>query len=203
MHGEERLSSYVPRIAVEWLLETPNALWRELDGTMAFVDISGFTQMSERLSGLGKVGAEEVTEVMNATFSRLLDVAYDFGGGLVKFGGDALLLFFDGEEHAGRAAAAAFGMRKALRELGRPQTSAGAVTLKMHVGINSGSFHFFVVGETHRELIVTGPGATRTVQMEAAAEAGEILLSDTAAQALEPRALGAAKGEGPGDRCRQ
>lgn len=196
MHGEERLSSYVPRIAVEWLLETPNALWRELDGTMAFVDISGFTQMSERLSGLGRVGAEEVTEVMNATFSRLLDVAYDFGGGLVKFGGDALLLFFDGEEHAGRAAAAAFGMRKALRELGRPQTSAGAVTLKMHVGINSGSFHFFVVGETHRELIVTGPGATRTVRMEAAAEAGEILLSDTAAQALEPRALGAAKGEG-------
>ncbi len=192
----EQLSRYVPRVAVEWLLETPDALWRELDGTMAFVDISGFTQMSERLSGLGKAGAEEVTEVMNATFSRLLDVAYDFGGGLVKFGGDALLLFFDGEEHAVRAAAAAFGMRKALRELGRPQTSAGAVSLKMHVGLNSDRFHFFVVGDTHRELIVTGPGATRTVLMEGTAGAGEILLSETAAKALDPQALGEPKGEG-------
>ena len=194
--GEERLSRYVPRVAVDWLVEAPDALWRELEGTMAFVDISGFTQMSERLSGLGRAGAEEVTEVMNATFSRLLDVAYDFGGGLIKFGGDALLLFFDGEGHAARAAAATFGMRKALRELGAPRTSAGPVKLKMHVGVNSDRFHFFLVGERHRELIVTGPAASRTVQMEATAEAGEILLSGTAAQAVEARALGKPKGDG-------
>ena len=61
--------------------------------------------MSERLAQKGKVGAEEVTEVMNATFARLLEVAYALGGGLLKFGGDALLLFFTGEEHAARACA--------------------------------------------------------------------------------------------------
>jgi len=47
----------------------------EVDGTISFVDISGFTAMSERLSNIGRAGAEEVTDVMNATFSALLDVA--------------------------------------------------------------------------------------------------------------------------------
>lgn len=191
-----QLSTYVPRVAIEWLAEEPDARFRELAGTMAFVDISGFTQMSERLSSLGRAGAEEVTGVMNVTFTRLLDVAYDFGGGLVKFGGDALLLFFDGEEHAERAAAAAHGMRDALRELGPPQTSAGPVRLKMHVGLNTGRFHFFLVGESHLELIVTGPAATETVLMEATAEAGDILLSPSAAAALAPRLLGKTKGAG-------
>ena len=42
---------------------------------------------------------------MNATFARLLDVAYPYGGGLLKFGGDALLLFYDrpGSRAAGGA----------------------------------------------------------------------------------------------------
>ncbi len=48
---------------------------------------------------------------MSATFGRLLAVAYQLGGGLIKLGGDALLLFFDGNAHAARACAAAWGMR--------------------------------------------------------------------------------------------
>src|SRR5690242_11888759 len=121
------LTPYVPRVVVEWLRDEPDARRRELEGTLAFVDISGFTAMSERLAQKGKLGAEEVTEVMNGTFARLLDVAYGAGGGLLKFGGDALLLFFSGEDHAARACEASYGMRKALRELGRPRTSAGTV----------------------------------------------------------------------------
>src|SRR5205085_808034 len=110
---------------------------------------------------------------MNDTFTHLLDVAYADGGGLLKFGGDALLLLFTGDGHTTRAARAAHGMRRTLREIGRPQTSAGRVTLRMHVGIHSGTFHFFLVGDTHRELLVTGPGATATVALEDASEAGE------------------------------
>jgi class 3 adenylate cyclase/tetratricopeptide (TPR) repeat protein len=187
------LTPYVPRVVVDWLRTSQEAKRRELEGTLAFVDISGFTAMSERLAQKGKLGAEEVTDVMNLTFSRLLDVAYSAGGGLLKFGGDALLLFFTGENHAARACDAAYGMRKALRELGRPQTSAGPVTLKMHVGVHSDTFDFFLVGELHRELLLTGPGVTRTVEMEAGAEAGEILVSDEMAAALPDRLFGEAK----------
>src|SRR5215831_13548101 len=190
------LAPFVPLLTLEWLRNYPERVWTEVDGTVAFVDISGFTAMSERLSSLGKAGAEEVTDVMNATFAALLQVAYAEGGGLLKFAGDALLLLYQGEEHARRAVRAAFGMRRVLRAIGRPRTSAGAVQLRMHAGIHSGTFNFFLVGESHRELLVTGPAATRTVEMEAASEAGEILVSPETAAQLDPSTLGEEKGPG-------
>jgi class 3 adenylate cyclase/tetratricopeptide (TPR) repeat protein len=190
------LTPFVPRVVVDWLRSDPDARRRELEGTLAFVDISGFTALNERLAEKGKLGAEEVTDVMNRTFERLLDVAYGSGGGLLKFGGDALLLFFSGDQHAARACNAAFGMRQALEDLGEPQTSVGPVSLKMHVGIHSDTFDFFLVGDSHRELLLTGPGVTRTVAMEAGAEAGEILVSEETAAPLPDEAFGEAKAGG-------
>jgi class 3 adenylate cyclase/tetratricopeptide (TPR) repeat protein len=190
------LASFVPRLTLEWLRDEPDTPWREVDGTLAFVDISGFTAMSERLSSLGRAGAEEVTEVMNATFAALLAVAYAQGGGLLKFGGDALLLLYEGDDHAPRAARAAFEMRRTLRAIGRPKTSAGAIQLRMHAGLHSGRFQFFLVGNSHRELLVAGPAATRTVEMEAASEAGEILLSAETAALLGDEELSEERGSG-------
>src|ERR1043166_2416351 len=190
------LTPFVPRVVVEWLREIPEARRRDLEGTLVFVDISGFTAMSERLAQKGKVGAEEVTEVMNLVFARLLDVAYACGGGLLKFGGDALLLFFSDDAHEARACDAAFGMRKALRELGRPQTSVGPVTLKMHVGVHRDVYAFFLAGESHRELLLAGPGVTRTVEMESNAEAGEILVSGETASRLPDALFGEADSGG-------
>jgi class 3 adenylate cyclase/tetratricopeptide (TPR) repeat protein len=54
----------------------------------------------------------------------------------------------------------------------------------MHAGLHSGIFQFFLVGNSHRELLVAGPAASRTVEMEAASEAGEILLSDETSRQL-------------------
>jgi class 3 adenylate cyclase/tetratricopeptide (TPR) repeat protein len=194
--AQTSLTPYVPRVVIEWLRDDPGATWRELEGTLAFVDLSGFTAMSERLARHGKAGAEELTDVINATFDRLLRVAYDNGGGLLKFGGDALLLFFSGAEHAGRAARASYGMRKTLREIGRPQTSAGVATLRMHVGLNTGRFRFFLVGGSHRELLLCGPEVSQTAEMEDASEAGEILLAPATSAALPPSAVGDEKAGG-------
>lgn len=152
--------------------------------------------MSERLAKKGKVGAEEVTEVINNTFTDLLAVAYQVDGSLLKFGGDSLLLFFSGEDHPLRASHAAGEMRKTLKRSGRIKTSAGPVSLNMTVGVNSGAFQFFLVGDSHRELIITGPEATWTALMESAAEAGEILLSPTTALQLDGSYLGKAKAGG-------
>src|SRR5207302_1570210 len=108
------LVPYLPRVSLDWLRAAPAARHRQLEGTLAFVDVSGFTAMSERLAPKGRLGAEEVTDLMSATFTRLLAVAYANGGGLVKFGGDALLLFFEGDAHTARACNAAYGMRRTL-----------------------------------------------------------------------------------------
>lgn len=184
------LAPYLPRLVVDWLRDQPDQRVHIVDGSMVFVDISGFTAMSERLARLGKIGAEEVTDVINSTFTRLLAVAYEDGGSLLKFGGDALLLLYTGPEHAVRACRAAAGMRQKLRDLGPIPTSAGMVRLRMSVGVHSGDFQLYLVGESHRELIVAGPAASTVVAMESAANAGEILVSAATAAWLDPRLLG-------------
>ena len=190
------LLPYLPRLLVQWLADEPGSTWRELEGTVVFVDISGFTKLSEKLAKSGKMGAEELAEAIGSCFARLLAVAYGNGGGLLKFGGDALLLFFSGRDHALKGTRAAVGMRRTLREVGKLETSGGRVQLRMSVGLHSGVFHMFLVGGSHREFMITGPGATQTAAMEGTAEAGEILVSPATAALLPQRIIGVAKGPG-------
>ena len=152
------LLPYLPRLLVQWLADEPDTTSRELEGTVVFVDISGFTKLSERLAKSGRMGAEELAEAIGSCFARLLAVAYGNGGGLLKFGGDALLLLFTGTDHALKGARAAVGMRRALREIGKLETSGGRVQLRMSVGLHSGVFHLFLVGGSHREFIDYRPG---------------------------------------------
>ena len=106
----EFLRPYVPRLVVEWLRNTPDAMHREVEASLVFVDISGFTALTERLARKGKVGAELMRDTLDGVFRALLDEAYDWGAGLLKWGGDALLLMFDGPGHAWRASRAAWEM---------------------------------------------------------------------------------------------
>lgn len=183
---------HVPRLAMEWLAETPEERWRSVRGAMVFADISGFTALSERLAQRGRIGAEELVETLSRIFSVMLDVTSHRGGQLIKFGGDALLLLFDERDTngdaAGQAASAAVEMRAALREASQIRTSVGRLNLRISIGIHAGTFDYFLVGRPHRELIALGPGLTSVVAAENAAVAGEILLSPAAADGLAPTA---------------
>ena len=192
----ERLRPYLPRMLLQWLADSPGTILREIDGTVVFVDISGFTKMSERLARKGKVGAEEVSEVIGAVFARMLAVAYGNGGGLLKFGGDALLLLFTGDDHEAKGARAAVGMRRTLREIGAIESSAGKITLRMSVGVHSGTFLFFLVGSSHRELIITGPAASEIVAHGRDGRSGGDPREPCDRRALPPKVLGQPKGDG-------
>ena len=194
--GGHPLAPYFPRLTIDWLHNSPEVCSREVTGTVAFVDISGFTKLSEGLAKHGKVGAEELTATIGTCFVALLDLAVANGGRLLKFGGDALLLLFTGEAHEARACRAAVEMRRQLRVVGRLTVLGQRVSLRMSVGIHSGRFHFFLVGDSHRELIVTGPAASTTVAMEGTADAGEIVISGDTARALRSGAVGRPKGSG-------
>jgi class 3 adenylate cyclase/tetratricopeptide (TPR) repeat protein len=178
------LSPYVPRVATAWASETPEARSKTVHGSLVFADISGFTALSERLAKRGPIGAEELTEVLGQCFAGLLAVAYAEGGSLVKFGGDALLLLFDGPAHEVRACRAALGMRSSIRTLGRLRTSVGNVRLRMSQGVHSGDIDLYRVGDSHDELIICGPAASDVIRMESAAGAGEIIVSAATARAL-------------------
>ena len=191
----ERLKPYVPRLLIEWMQDTPEARYRAIDGSLVFVDISGFTALTERLARRGKVGAEIMRDTLDGVFTALLDEAYDWGAGLLKWGGDALLLLFDGPLHAERAARACWEMQKTLDRVGRLRVGGGTIVLRMSIGISTGTMEFVVAGSVHRELLIVGRGATETVTIEAIADAGEIGLSRSMAAALDPVCVGPVKEE--------
>ena len=194
--GDGAAIRYVPAVAAEWDLDAPGDLHQELDATMCFVDISGFTNLSEKLAARGRIGAEELTEVLRRVFGSMISLAHQRGGNLVKFGGDALLLLFRGDGHVVQACSAAVEMRAALRESARIATSVGRVPLKMSVGLHTGTMHAYLVGDSHRELIITGPGATGTIEMEGTADAGEIVVSRAVRDGLPRGAATVAKADG-------
>lgn len=194
--GATRLALYVPRILQERLAAGDRSRAWIADGTAVFVDISGFTRLSEELASKGREGAEQITDVIGRSFESILAVAYDAGASLLKFGGDALLLWYVGERHVERACGSALAMRDELARVGRIALPGVEVVLQMSQGVHSGAFTFFAVGASHLELLPVGPGWTRLCAMEAEATAGEVLLSPEAAASLPATALGAPKGPG-------
>lgn len=186
------LAVYVPRLVREWVSDDPSpmSMHRSIEGSMVFADVSGFTKLSERLAKLGKVGAETINEIIDTCFTELIDQAYTFGGTLLQFGGDALLLFFRGDGHQLRASAAALEMRRTIRELREFTWRVGRANLSMTIGVNSGDFDFFLVGGSHRQLIVGGAAVTALVGLEGTAERGQILVGDTTAAALPRQNVG-------------
>ena len=192
----DRAGLYTPRILLQHLADHPGRRWWEADGTVVFVDISGFTKLSERLARSGREGSEQITDVIGRSFESILAVAYDNGASLLKFGGDALLLWFQDAGHATRACRAAVLMRRVLRDVGRIEVPGAKVTLRMSQGVHSGLFHFFAVGATHVEMLPVGPAWSRVVEMEHTATAGEILVSSETTPRLPARCLGKPKGPG-------
>ena len=190
------LVPYVPRVLSEWDIDAPGSMWQQIDGSLCFVDISGFTRLSEALARRGRIGAEELTDVLDRVFGEMLRLAYQRGGSLLKFGGDALLLLFEGDGHAVQAASSAVEMRAELRQAVRIETSVGRIALKMSVGVHTGPIDLFRVGESHHELIITGSAATTTTEMEAAADAGEIVISGAMRSALAAGSATQQKGSG-------
>ncbi len=181
------ISTYLPRQVVAPLLEAPEAGRVEggfVHGTVMFSDISGFTAMSEKLSKL-KGGAEEITAIVNRFFAALLQVTHRYDGDLLKFGGDALLVFFGGEGHELRACQAALQMQATMSRFSETPTSQGVFRLRMTVGLGTGPLFMANLGaEDGMEFAVMGRAMAQMAQAEDKASAGEIFMDAETYQAV-------------------
>lgn len=186
------LAPYVPRLVHAWST-APDERCRALDGTLVSVDISGFTALAERLASQGRRGAEELVTSISGVFAELIEAAERHGGDVLKFRGDALLLFFTGERHVARACGAASDMQWTIESAGPSESSAGPVSLSMSAGVHTGTCHFFLTRLPHRELLVAGPAATRVFELEDLADAGEIVISAETAARVDASWLGEAR----------
>ena len=188
--------TYLPRHLVQTeldrLSDPPAPYGGEfLRGALMFADISGFTAISERLSVLGREGAEQVTEIVNRYYRAMLQIVFDHGGDLYKFGGDALLVLFQDGELPGAVPAllAGWEMQQAMSAFAEVKTSIGSFPLRVKIGLNAGSFFAARLGRADdRQFIVTGSAANATATAQALAVAGQILVTPTVQAALdEPR----------------
>ncbi|WP_298820586.1 adenylate/guanylate cyclase domain-containing protein [Chloroflexus sp.] len=196
-------AAYIPARIVQHQLAHPQpgrttgAFW---EGTLLFADLSGFTNLSERLSVLGRQGAEEVSALVNRLFAALLQEVQMRSGMLLKFGGDALTVFFDsatlGDQHALAACAAALAMQRRMEEFAHLETRAGTFTLRLRVGVHAGRVFAAEVGDTsHIELVVTGPEVNRVALAQEIAAPGEVVITEHTRRLLgghrvEPRHAG-------------
>lgn len=185
--------SYVPDLLRRWPAEAPRH--RQVEGSLVSADISGFTALSERLAGYGREGAEELTALLNQCFGGMIEITDAHGGDVLKFGGDALLVLFTGDEHSARAAAACLRMRRLIeRTWSTPLIKR--VKLGISQGIHSGTFDLHLIDAGHQELLIVGPGMSATVECEGAAERGQVLLSHEAAALLDESVLGETTADG-------
>jgi class 3 adenylate cyclase len=138
MSSTGKFDRYIPHVLLRRLVAAPEDLVETREGTVVFVDASGFTRLSERLARKGREGAERLTDAINACFSALLADAHANGGSLIKFGGDALLLWFEGDDHPLRACASAVAMRTTIRRVGRIRARGAQIILRMSAGVHIG-----------------------------------------------------------------
>ncbi|MGC9395835.1 MAG: adenylate/guanylate cyclase domain-containing protein [Anaerolineae bacterium] len=187
------LSTYVPsHLAQAKLLHPtvgqPSGEW--LDGSLLFSDVSGFTALSERLAHQGREGAEQLTRAINAYFDRMLDILAWSGGILLKFAGDALLVYFPADKNSTQthwAVRAGQRMMRAMSEFTAIPTALGPVALKMKIGVGTGPFAALSIGSAKRmEYVLLGDPVTRVMGAEGAATAGQIVVDSATFTQLTP-----------------
>jgi adenylate cyclase len=103
---------------------------REVEATVMFTDLEGFTKMSESLP------PSEVSKILTTYFNQTTRVILEQEGTIIKYIGDAVLAVWgapiEDPKHAERAVLAAWGMSEACKE------EVEGRTLRTRLGVNTG-----------------------------------------------------------------
>jgi adenylate cyclase len=159
-----------------------NLAGEEIQATVLFSDIRGFTPLSE------KIPPQELIRFLNEYFTYITKPIADNKGVINKFIGDAVMAIFSPvfgvEDHREAAVRSALGMRRALAEFNaldkHPQVSFG-------VGLHSGGLIAGNVGtESRLEYTVLGDtvNVASRIETQTKAAATEILLSQNVLDGL-------------------
>ena len=145
--------------------------------TVVFADLASFTSASE------DADPEDVIEMLNHVFSRLMAECDREGGYLDKTVGDQLMVLFGAprahEDDAVRAVQAALNMQKAMEELGPVMQEKVGTACKLNIGINTGAVVWGRVGPPGRAAAtVIGDAVNLASRLQSFATAGQIAVSD-------------------------
>jgi adenylate cyclase len=154
---------FVPEAVVSEVLKRTDADLRlapeEVEGTVLFTDLRGFTTASEHLP------PEVVIEVVNRHLEEITGAVLDNGGTLVSYTGDGIMAVFgapiEQQDHAKRAFTAASEMLDVRLPRWNDWLEENDVSegFEMGIGLNSGPFMSGNIGSAER-LAYTAIGDT-------------------------------------------
>ncbi len=170
----ERFEKYFsPSVAARIMSEGEKEV-QELEVSVIFADIVGFTPMAEKLD------PPAVGQLLNEYFSRMADAVLEYDGTLDKFIGDCIMAVFGApypqDDHAVRAVQVALEMRRRLTELNKDRENQ--LPIEMRMGINSGKVIAGPIGSHKRkEITVLGDTVNIASRIESTvAKSGQVVV---------------------------
>jgi class 3 adenylate cyclase/rubredoxin len=163
----------------------PDLEKRDTDVTVLFLDVAGYTSISETQS------RDKVTFIIEKYFSSFLDIIYAHGGDVNETAGDGLMVIFQGrpEETALSAVKAALRIRAATLEI-NDELKNRFLPVEVNMGINSGTAavgmnRFTGIAGTRMTFTASGPVTNLAARIASTAKHGDILVGPETAQRVE------------------
>lgn len=152
-----------------------------------FVDIRGFTTMSEQLE------PEQVVTVLNEYFTLVYASIQAWNGTLDKFIGDAAMAIFnapkDEEDYIFHAVCAADDIQKGFVSITEKYQKLYGKEIHVGIGINAGEAIVGNIGCLRRmDYTAIGDTVNTASRLESNAASNQILVSETVKRAIEERA---------------
>lgn len=180
----QTIKTYLPRPVILTPQPAGEPAGAMRQGTFLFVDVSGFTPLSERLARYGRAGAERITGIINSLFFDLVSILFAHGGVLIKFGGDAMLGLFEADSNSEmaesglRAVQAALAMQAIMDKFAAIEAAGETRALRIKCGISSGPYFAAHIGTRHSmAFVTTGHTVNRADQAEGNANPGDVVIA--------------------------
>lgn len=186
----EHLRPFVPA-TVQKIVEknpaSPDLKKRDMDVAVLFLDVAGYTQISEIHT------REKVNFIVEKYFSSFLDIIYTRGGDINETAGDGLMVIFQGSEKetSWNAASAALEIRDKTLEI-NDELANRFQPIEVNMGINSGlasvgMSRFSGSSGTRMTFTASGPVTNLAARIASSAKHGDILVGPETASRIRDR----------------
>ncbi|MDP8262332.1 MAG: adenylate/guanylate cyclase domain-containing protein [Candidatus Ancaeobacter aquaticus] len=209
----QNIAAYVPAEILQTLLEkeipgdkSKKHIFTEPlvfeNASVASIDLSGFTAMTDKLNSMLSEEVDPVKqaearkfviEITNELFVDIANVINKFDGSILKFGGDARLVMFTGENTATRALEMSQEVQLMIRYFGgiikefftETADFSSLGDIKASIGMSTGTIYLVIPDDSYgiRDVLPLGDVVLRAIQAEDASNK-EIVISQESKEKL-------------------